>query len=57
MKRLTALLLLFCLLLPCACFEEDDDDLLIEEVIESVPEKRDSMLSMARSRRRVTSTS
>ncbi|MBQ3279475.1 MAG: CapA family protein [Clostridia bacterium] len=40
MKRLTALLLLFCLLLPCACCAEDDDDLLIEEVIESVPEKR-----------------
>ena len=40
MKRLTALLLLFCLLLPCACCADDDDDLLIEEVIESVPEKR-----------------
>lgn len=42
MKRLTALLLILCLLVPFACLAEDDDDLLIEETIESVPEKKSS---------------
>ena len=42
MKKWTALILILCLLCPFAALAEDDDDLLIEETIETVPEKASS---------------
>jgi len=42
MKKWTALILILCLLSPFAVLAEDDDDLLIEETIETIPEKKAS---------------
>jgi len=42
MKKWTAIILILCLLSPFAVLAEDDDDLLIEETIETIPEKKAS---------------